>query len=167
MLIATRFADTVQVHRVRFPGGARTQLTFFPEPVRGASFPEGAAGYFVFGKDVGGNEFNQNFRFDLATGDVTLLTDGTSRNSGGAWTRRGSSPDRLAYTSTRRNGRDTDVYVVDPLDPKSDKLLAQLEGGGWGPLDWSPTRAGSCSASTSRSTRATSGCSTPAPARSG
>src|ERR1700693_1709063 len=30
MLIETRFADTAQVHHVKFPGGARTQLTFSP-----------------------------------------------------------------------------------------------------------------------------------------
>src|SRR5258706_14554982 len=29
MLIVTRFADTPQVHQVKFPGGARTQITFF------------------------------------------------------------------------------------------------------------------------------------------
>lgn len=29
MLIETRFGDTSQVHQVKFPGGARTQLTFF------------------------------------------------------------------------------------------------------------------------------------------
>jgi dipeptidyl aminopeptidase/acylaminoacyl peptidase len=44
----------------------------------------------------------------------------------------------MAYTSTRRNGKDADVYVVDPADKAGDKLLAQVEGGGWGPLDWSP-----------------------------
>ena len=134
MLISTRFADTMQVHRVKMPGGARTQLTFFPEPVDGASYPKKTGDYFVLSKDVGGNEFNQNFRFDLATGDITLLTDGKSRNSGGAWSK---ASDRLAYTSTRRNGKDTDLYVVNPTDAKSDKLLTQLEGGGWGPLDWS------------------------------
>ena len=30
----TRFADTSQVHQVKFPGGARTQLTFFPDRSR-------------------------------------------------------------------------------------------------------------------------------------
>ena len=138
MLVATRFADTMQVHRVQFPGGARTQITFFPEPVDGASFPKKTGDYFVFSKDVGGNEFNQNFRFDFATGNVALLTDGKSRNSGGAWSEAG---DRVAYTSTRRTGKDTDLYLVDPTDPKTDKLLAQLEGGGWGPFDWSPDDA--------------------------
>ena len=36
MLIETRFADTAQVHLVKFPGGARTQLTFFPDRIAGA-----------------------------------------------------------------------------------------------------------------------------------
>src|SRR5215470_10801328 len=36
LLIGTRFGDTVQVHRVDMPQGARTQLTFFPDRVTGA-----------------------------------------------------------------------------------------------------------------------------------
>src|SRR3974390_1415052 len=38
MLINTRFADTPQIHLVKFPGGDRTQLTFFPDRVGGAQF---------------------------------------------------------------------------------------------------------------------------------
>src|SRR5271163_4745549 len=38
MLINTRFGDTPQVHQVKFPGGARTQLTFFPDRVADAIY---------------------------------------------------------------------------------------------------------------------------------
>src|SRR5438309_1952453 len=38
MLITTRFANTAQIHRVSMPGGARTQQTFYGEPVRTADF---------------------------------------------------------------------------------------------------------------------------------
>jgi dipeptidyl aminopeptidase/acylaminoacyl peptidase len=135
MLISTRFSDVAQVHQVKFPGGDRKQLTFFPERVSGASFQPTEGKYFVFSKDTGGNEFAQNYRYDLATGAVTLLTDGKSKNSRGSWSNKG---DRLLYTSTRRTGQDNDFYVVDPLNPKTDKLLSQNTGGGWGILDWSP-----------------------------
>ena len=54
MLITTRFADTAQVHLVRMPGGARRQMTFFPDRVAGASFPPGNGDFFLFSKDVGG-----------------------------------------------------------------------------------------------------------------
>ena len=135
MLIRTRFAETVQVHQVRFPGGARTQLTFLADPVRGAAYPPKDARWFIFSKDTGGDEFYQFYRYDLETGDVTLLTDGKSRNSAAVFS---NSSDRLAYSSTRRNGKDTDLYVINPADPSTDRLLAQVEGSGWRALDWSP-----------------------------
>lgn len=43
MLIETRFADTYQVHQVKFPGGARTQLTFFPDRIAGARYQPAVA----------------------------------------------------------------------------------------------------------------------------
>jgi dipeptidyl aminopeptidase/acylaminoacyl peptidase len=135
MLITTRFGDTTQVHLVKFPGGARTQLTFFPDSIAASSFQPVHGNFLVFSKGTGGNERFQNYRYDLASGDVTLLTDGTSRNSLGVWSHAGA---RMAYTSTRRNGRDTDLYLIDPADMKSDRLFKEMKGGGWQVLDWSP-----------------------------
>ncbi|MBL9100307.1 MAG: alpha/beta fold hydrolase [Myxococcales bacterium] len=135
LLITTRFADTQQLHEVRGPGLDRRQLTFFKDKVTYASWPPaGDGGFLVYSKDIGGNEFAQNWRLDRATGQSTLLTDGASKNTLGAWTNAG---DRMAYTSTRRNRKDTDLYVVDPRDPKTDKKVADVEGS-WNVLDWSP-----------------------------
>src|SRR2546427_2329402 len=89
MIIGTRFGDAPQLHRVRSPGGDRTQLTFFPDPVSGASYQPIDGRYIVFTKDVGGAEFFQKYRYDVATGEITLLTDGKSRNVGGAWSHQG------------------------------------------------------------------------------
>ncbi len=135
MLIGTRFGNTYQAHLVKMPGGARQQLTFFPEPVYGGTFHPNGGDYIVFSKDVGGGEWYQLFRYDLATGERSLLTDGKSRNVLGPWSTAG---DRIAYTSTRRTGQDTDLWVINPTDPKTDHLLAQVSGGGWEPQDWSP-----------------------------
>lgn len=138
MLVLTRFGDTNQVHLVSQPGGARTQLTFFPDRINDASFDPQAGAFFVFSKSAGGNEFDQNYRYDFATGDVTLLTDGKARNSAPTWSHDGK---RVAYTSTRRNGADTDLYLESPNDPKSDHLLTEVKGGGWQIEDWSPDGA--------------------------
>src|SRR4051812_13813723 len=135
MLITTRFGDTNQIHQVAQPGGARTQLTFFPDRVEAGSFEPTKSEYFVFTKGTGGAEFFQNYRYDFATGDITLLTDGKSRNSSPKWSNKG---DRIAYTSTRRTGADNDIYVQSPTDPKTDHLSAEVKGGGWGVTDWSP-----------------------------
>ena len=134
MLISTRFGDTAQVHMVKMPGGARTQMTFFRERVGGASYRPKTGSFFVFSKDIGGNEFFQNYRYDLADGTITLLSDGKSRNTDWIWSHGG---DWAVYNSTRRNGKDTDLYIINPSEPKSDRQLLQLEGGGWSVTDWS------------------------------
>ncbi|HEU0010397.1 MAG TPA: S9 family peptidase [Verrucomicrobiae bacterium] len=138
MLVSTRFADTPQLHLVKMPGGARRQLTFFAEPVLGGSFRPKSGEVIVFAQDAGGGEFYQLYRYDLADAKVTLLTDGKSRNSGPRWSNDGR---RFAYTSTRRNGKDNDIYLMDPSDPKSDRKLIEVTGGGWRVLDWSPDDA--------------------------
>ena len=51
MLINTRFGQSSQVHRVKIPGGARYQLTFFSDSVFGGSYEPSKGEYFVFGKD--------------------------------------------------------------------------------------------------------------------
>ena len=134
MLIVTRFADTPQLHLVKAPGGARRQLTFLPEPVAGGSFRPKTGECIVFSQDAGGGEFFQLYRYDLADGKITRLTDGKSRNTGAHWSRSGQ---QLAYTSTRRNGKDNDIYVMDPAHPASDRLVVQVNSGGWAIADWS------------------------------
>jgi dipeptidyl aminopeptidase/acylaminoacyl peptidase len=135
IVIGTRFADVVQAHTVRFPGGDRTQLTFFPDRVQIARWQPATGAYVLLQRDVGGSEFNQLYRFDPSTGTATLLTDGVSKNDLGPWS---SSGTRVAYTSTRRNKTDTDIYVMDPSTPSTDRMVAKVDGGGWAPLDWSP-----------------------------
>lgn len=135
VLISTRFGETSQVHWVREPGGARRQLTFFDEPIGQAEpSPSAEVGGFVFSKDVGGSENFQLYYFDLASGRYRLLTDGASRNGGAEWSNGGR---RYAYYTTRRNGRDWDLYVGDVTRPGSERAVLEPEGS-WGVADWSP-----------------------------
>ena len=131
MLITTRFGDTVQLHRVAMPMGAREQLSFEAEPVTGSWSPAGD----VLGvqRDIGGNEFFQ--LYTLGAGRLNLLTDGRSRNGFGAWSHDGRW---IGYSSTRRNGTDSDLYVIDPRNPGSDRMVAQVRGGGWQIASFTP-----------------------------
>ena len=131
MLITTRFGNINQLHRVAAPMGAREQVSFEAEPVNGSWSPAGDV--LAVSKDVGGSEFFQ--LYTLANGRLTLLTDGRSRNDMGPWSHDGRW---LGYSSTRRNGTDADLYVIDPRNPASNRLVAQVQGGGWGFADFSP-----------------------------
>ena len=133
IIISTRFGSTAQFHRVSQPMGARTQITFFDEPVSGASYEPIKGEYLVYSKDIGGNEFGQLYKLDLKTLQSTLLTDGgRSQNGGVTWRKDGKG---FYYSSTKRNGGDRDIYYMDPNNPTSDKLILQVKGGGWGISD--------------------------------
>jgi len=135
VLISTRFANTSQLHRVAIPMGARTQLSFEAEPVGGGYAPR-TGDVVVVSKDTGGDEYFQLYSLDQ--GRLTLLTDGKSRNQGGAWSVDG---ELRAFSSTRRNGADSDLYVINPRDPASSRMVAQVKGGGWGIAAFAPDKA--------------------------
>jgi dipeptidyl aminopeptidase/acylaminoacyl peptidase len=136
ILVSTRFGNVPQLHRVAAPGGARTQLTFFDEPIGAAVYEPREGRSFLFLKDVGGNEFAQIYRYDMADGRVTQLTEGErAQNALPVWNHAGT---QVAYWSTRRNGADRDVWVMDPADPSTARMVMQNTGGGWFVGDWSP-----------------------------
>jgi len=133
MYVSTRFGETSQLHRVDMPRGARTQLTFLPEPITGA-VKRPQTGELLFGMDEGGSEFYQLFLFNPLTAEYRRLTDGVSRNGAPEFSRDGKW---LAFRSTRRNGRSNDVWIMEVADTSSSNLLVEApDGAYWGPADW-------------------------------
>ncbi len=136
MLISTRFGNVPQLHRVAAPGGARTQLTFFSEPVTSGDYQPKSGRYIAYSRDVGGSEFYQIFLYDTQDGRSRMVSDGKSRNQSLRWSPSGKL---LAFTSTRRTGRDFDIYVMDPETPESARLVYQASGGrSFSVVDWAP-----------------------------
>jgi dipeptidyl aminopeptidase/acylaminoacyl peptidase len=132
LVVLTRFGETMQVHHVASPGAARRQLTFFHEPVGGVRVDPARRDGFLFGMDRGGGEFYQLYWYELATGKRTLITDGKSRNESLIVAPRGGT---IAYVSTRRNGKDFDLWVGRP-EPGGTRLARELEGR-WEVIDFS------------------------------
>lgn len=131
MLISTRFGNVAQLHSVAGPLMARRQISFEAEPVGGTFLPND--GTLLVSKDKGGDEFYQ--LYTLKDGRLGLITDGKSRNSLGAVSADGTL---IGLSSTRRNGTDTDLYVMDPRDPASARIVLQVSGGGWALADFAP-----------------------------
>jgi dipeptidyl aminopeptidase/acylaminoacyl peptidase len=135
VLINTRFGETSQFHLIQNELGMRQQVTFFNEPVYSGRFCPDTSNYgFLFRKDIGGSEFNQIFWFDMQNGSYKMLTDGESRNGDFIWSNKG---DKFCYYSTKRNGKDWDIYLA--TADKMEKASPVLEKEGtWYPVDWSP-----------------------------
>ena len=134
MLVATRFGDAEQVHRVAAPLGMREQLTFYPEPISAARAPQVAnADGFAFLKDQGGNENSQIYYYSNADRSVRLLTDGKSLHGGALWSHDGK---RLAYFGNARDGIGYDIYVLE-MASSTPRLIVGAQKDHWQPLDWS------------------------------
>jgi dipeptidyl aminopeptidase/acylaminoacyl peptidase len=139
ILVSTTFGNVPQFHSVAGPGMDRQQITFFPEGLSAtttASFaPDGS--YLLISKDAPNTaaaEATQFYRYDVTTRQSALLTDGKSKYLSFAWSNHGA---QLAFDSTQRNGRDLDLYVMNPLEPSSVRRLAEMQGA-WTVAGWSP-----------------------------
>jgi dipeptidyl aminopeptidase/acylaminoacyl peptidase len=135
ILIATRFADTAQLHRVDMPLGLRRQLTFFPEPVGGGTYrPDNGARTILYGKDRGGDENFQLYLMDEREGASTMFTDGTSRNAAGTFSDDGSL---IAWSSVGKDSSKYKIYVANGRAPKEPRVVLDEEGA-WFPREFSP-----------------------------
>ncbi len=132
----TDITGVPQVWEVPAGGGWPDQLTFHEERVTGARYSP-VEERLLYSVDAGGNERMQLFLLD--GGEERDLT----RDPGSIHYSGGFSPDgrRVAYTATRRNGTDFDVYVQD-LDggdgePGEPGLVWEVAGyhtvADWGP----------------------------------
>ena len=135
MLIATRFGDVEQVHRVAIPLGQREQLTFYGDPITEARAPRsGTTHEFVFLKDQGGDEKAQLYLYSSPT-QIQQLTPGHAHHGSPVYSSDGK---RIAFFGTERDGVSYDVYVSDIGASTPPRLVAGGQRDTWLPLDWSP-----------------------------
>ena len=132
MLVATRFGDTEQLHRVAAPLGMREQLTFYQDPIEWARAPRTGSG-FVFLKDQGGDE-NAQVYYQSGSGSVRQLTSGNFIHGSPVWAHDGR---RVAFYGNDRDSLSYDVYVADVTTGAAPQLLVGGRQDTWYPLDWS------------------------------
>ena len=137
MVIGTALGAVPQLHLVAGPSRDRRQLTWYPRGVHitnaAASFDPADGNSFVFMYEAAGNELKSVYRYDLTTGEASLVSESKTRY-GPVWARQGTW---IAFDSAERNGKDRDLYVMQPSDPKTKRRLADFDGP-YAPQDWSP-----------------------------
>lgn len=123
MLLTTRFGATNQVHRATAPGAARTQLTFFEEPVADAKAIPGTQ-RFILTRDTGGDEWFQLYATGLGGDPVQLAEPGT-RNQNLVVSKDGRL---IAWSRAAKGSPDWAILVADPADPRTRRVAHQGKG---------------------------------------
>ena len=132
VLIATRFGETRQLHRVRLPLGAREQLTFAPAGVETAAARPYASDSFAFAAADGAQ--SRLYLQRIEDHQLTALTGGGFHDQAPMWAHDGR---RLAFVSDRLAGADLSVYVLDTAAPGTPpQLVAGSAGWRWQVYDW-------------------------------
>jgi dipeptidyl aminopeptidase/acylaminoacyl peptidase len=123
VLLRSDDTGSMQIYRLPLQNGEPAQLTFLDEPVAAARYIPGSPDA-VIAVDTGGDENYQLWRIDVHGGELrTLVVEPGVKHDLGDVSRDGRF---LAFTSTRRNRIDFDVYVLDLADGSSRIVL---EGG--------------------------------------
>ena len=140
ILISARHNNANQIHRVSEPGAKPEPITDFKDPVNAAHYQPKQGDFFLFEKGNGGDEAFQISRLDLETRSVTPISPQDVRAGPPSWNHEGN---RVVYTTQKLDknnpGKEarTEVHLVDPLNPESDKVIATFDGGHWGSFRWS------------------------------
>ena len=147
MLVAHRVpgASTTQLFRLRAPMAPLEPLTDGADPVSGARWEPSEGRYIVFARGRGGDEAFQLYRLDPATRRTAQITAEGQRHALLGWLKQPQPQllvaalplDRTAAGGTRAEVTTT-LSLIDPMDPASARVLAELPGGGWFSAEVSP-----------------------------
>ena len=134
ILVTTRTGDASHLHTMAAPLAKRTPVTRGPDTIRSGKFqPKGTR--LLYSVDKGGDENFQLWLTDTAHPEQPprRLTDGKSRNTDATWSKDGTL---IAFSSNRRNGKDSDILIADVRGLAEPRELVRLDAGGWSPVDW-------------------------------
>jgi dipeptidyl aminopeptidase/acylaminoacyl peptidase len=135
ILIQQESGGISQAFLVDQPGGEPSPLTQHRSPVAW-SCPSPTRDRFVFASDNGGDENNHLYLFDLETNSSRRFANGRWMNHYALWSHSGR---QLALSSNARNGKDIDLYVVNPPQTATGRCLKEVAGllyaSSWSPDD--------------------------------
>lgn len=91
--------------------------------------------YLAYTRDANGDEAFQLYLYDIVGRRSTLLSDGKSRNTEPVWSNAGN---QIVYSSSPAGAEGVGLRLLNPFDPKSERLLEKSSGSYLKAYDWSP-----------------------------
>jgi len=123
------------ISRVAAPGDNRQTIGVIPIGGVYDLYFDPSRRHLVYNKDTDGNEAFQMYLYDLESHKTSVLTDGKSRNTEPVWS---NKENRIVYSSSPVGGNGVSLFVMNPFEPESNRLLAKSAGTYFKAFDWSP-----------------------------
>lgn len=123
------------ISRIASPGAAPVVMTYLQTAGVYDVYYQPQAKYFVYNRDANGNEVFQMFLYNVETRASSPITDGKSRDTEPVWS---NSGEKIAYGSSPSQGSGVSLYLINPFDRKSNRMLLQSGGTYLKAYDWSP-----------------------------
>jgi dipeptidyl aminopeptidase/acylaminoacyl peptidase len=93
------------------------------------------AKHLIYNRDADGNESFQMYLYDIERRASARLSEGKSRNTEFVWSNAG---DRVVYSFSPARAEGVGLSLINPFDPKSNRLLVESTGNYLKAYDWSP-----------------------------
>jgi dipeptidyl aminopeptidase/acylaminoacyl peptidase len=128
-------SNAAWISRIEAPGGP--QKMWLNLPLRGVYdfYFEPQAKYLIYNRDADGDESFQMFLYNVESRSGTPLSEGKSRNTEFVWS---NSGEKVVYSFSPAKGQGVSLSLINPFDPKSNRLLVESTGNYLKAYDWSP-----------------------------
>jgi dipeptidyl aminopeptidase/acylaminoacyl peptidase len=124
------------ISRVKSPGASpETSSIYIQSPGIYDIYFQPQYKYLAYTKDTDGNENFQLYLYEIDGGNSKQLSDGKSRNTEPVWSNAG---DQIVYSSNPSGSVGVNLRVLNPFDPKTDRLLVESSGSYLKAYGWSP-----------------------------
>ena len=93
------------------------------------------AKYLIYNRDTDGDESFQMYLYNIENHSSTRLSEYKSRNTEFVWS---NSGENVVYSFSPAKGQGVNLSLINPFDPKSNRLLVESTGNYLKAYDWSP-----------------------------
>lgn len=121
--------------RIESPGAAQKMWLYLQEGGVYDFYFQPQGNYFLYNRDVNGNEAFQMYLYDLTARKGKLISDGTSRHTEPVWANAG---DRVIYSCAPAGGAAVSLCLISPFELGSNRRIVESTGNYLKAYDWSP-----------------------------
>src|SRR5262249_53555641 len=128
-------SNVAWISRIEAPGGFQKMWINLPFSGVYDFYFQPQMKYLIYNRDADGDESFQMYLYNIENRSGVPLSEGKSRNTEFVWS---NSGEKIVYSFSPAKGQGVGLSLINPFDPKSNRLLVESTGNYLKAYDWSP-----------------------------